>query len=328
MKMKLPTLKTYFLLTGNLKVKDFTLSIYRMVVIFKLKKRDGGFFCQVWHMIATYLVSKKQGMMFLLDDTEWMFKHSLGWADYFVSLDSIQKYINHHPIPYSFVHDMYLHEFTLNDFANAYREVWKFTPEINQRIFDTMQRLGLKENEYDSIMIRRGDKMYGESTYIPTKTYVDLLLQKGLKKKVFVQTDDYNAFLEVRQELQQYDVEVVTTCPEEKIGCFVFEYKPEMGSKVSDLNDKYLQNIATQPKKTAVCDYSPAEMKEHVEEMLVGLEVCKLGSYLATDFQSNVTRFLYVSHPHPENVISIDKRNETISWNSRMKCPAHGFIPL
>ena len=66
-------------------------------------------------------------------------------------------------------------------------------------------------------------------------------------------------------------------------------------------------------------------MKEHVEEMVVGLEICKLGRYLSTDYQSNVTRFLYVTHEHPEHVFSAD--HLVPPFDVPVKCPYHGFIP-
>jgi hypothetical protein len=67
-------------------------------------------------------------------------------------------------------------------------------------------------------------------------------------------------------------------------------------------------------------------MKEHVEEMIVGLEICKLGRYLSTDFQSNVTRFLYVTYPKPEYVLPVE--DVSPPFDIPMKCLYHGFIPV
>jgi hypothetical protein len=174
-------------------------------------------------------------------------------------------------------------------------------------------------------MIRRGDKMYGESHYISSEAYVKPLLERGTKS-LFVQTDDYNAYLEIKKLAEPYGVSVYTTCPENKIGCFVFNYSPEVGSKLSSENDVYLQNIAKHPKQKNVSEYNSEEMKEHVEEMIVGLEICKLGRYLSTDFQSNVTRFLYVTYPKPEYVLPVE--DVSPPFDIPMKCLYHGFIPV
>jgi len=47
-------------------------------------------------------------------------------------------------------------------------------------------------------------------------------------------------------------------------------------------------------------------MKRHMEEMIVGLEICLCSRYLSTDFQSNITRMLYTRHNNPDNVLIAD----------------------
>ena len=67
-------------------------------------------------------------------------------------------------------------------------------------------------------------------------------------------------------------------------------------------------------------------MKEHVEEMLIGLKICMESQYLVTDFQSNVTRFLLCTHSNPINVLSVGDI-ECPLFDIPLKCPAKGFIP-
>jgi hypothetical protein len=173
-------------------------------------------------------------------------------------------------------------------------------------------------------MIRRGDKMYWESTYIITKQYLDVLSQKGLSTTLFVQTDDYTAYEEVCNNTDA-SINVITTCPVTKRGAFVYQYQPSNGSSTSELNHSYLLQLSTIEQK-CVNMYSPYEMKEHVEEMLVGLQLCMDSRYLSTDFQSNVTRFLVCCHHYPQYVFAI---NSTLPpYDVKLKCPAHGFIRM
>jgi len=296
-----------------------------MSLIINLPKNDGGFFCQVWKLMSKYIFSKKHSLKTYIDDSNWMFNHGNGWLDYFEkkrSLEIIDLSTLIEGDVYLDVNENLLDQFTLNEYKEAFNEIFILNDSLKIKVENTLKMFNL--DEFDSIMIRRGDKMYGESHYISTEKYVTKLLEKDTKK-IFVQTDDYDAYLEVCTLVKDKNIEVFTTCPKDKLGCFVFNYSPEVGSTLTEENDKYLKNLTHLPKKKSVNQYSSSEMKEHVEEMLVGLEVCLKSRYLATDYQSNVTRYLVVNHKEPSNVISIG--NETkLDFNTPMRCPTYGFI--
>jgi hypothetical protein len=291
-----------------------------MSLILSLPKNDGGFFCQVWKLVSHYLLAKQYNLDFYIDDTEWMFKNRTGWHDYFTTLTPFYKNTNMKAPFHTVVNEQFLDQFTLNQYKNAFTEIFKFTDSITERLENTMKKLSL--DLYDAIMIRRGDKMYGESHYISTEKYVKKLLEKDTKK-IFVQTDDYNAYLEVCDLVKDKNIEVFTTCPEDKLGCFVFNYSPEVGSTLTKDNDNYLKNLTKIPKKKSVNMYNSYEMKEHVEEMLIGLEICLKSRYLATDYQSNVTRYLVVNH---NNHINVETDISELNYNLPMRCPTYGFI--
>jgi hypothetical protein len=291
-----------------------------MSLIFKLPYNDGGFFCQVWKLVSHYLVAKQYNLEFYIDDIEWMFKNRTGWQDYFTTLTPFYKNENMKAPLHTVVDERFLDKFTLNEYRDAFTEIFNFTDSITQRLKNTMRKLDL--DSYDAIMIRRGDKMYGESHYISTGKYVQKLLEKDTKK-IFVQTDDYNAYLEVCDLVKDKNIEVFTTCPKDKLGCFVFNYSPEVGSTLTKDNDNYLKNLTTIPKKKSVNMYTSDEMKEHVEEMIVGLEICLKSRYLATDYQSNVTRYLVVNH---SNHINVETDITELNYNVPMRCPTYGFI--
>jgi hypothetical protein len=298
-----------------------------MSLVFKLKKNDGGFFSQMWHLLAYSIIAKKQSMNLLIDDSDWMFTHSLGWRDYFTSLSLLKENSNQkYPIKTN-IDDSLLHQHTLNEYRLECFKVFTFQPSLQSKIEETLRQFNLEKGSYGAVMIRRGDKMYGESYYIPTEVYLKPLLEKNVNK-IFVQTDDYNAYLEICKVVKDKNlsIDVFTTCPSDKFGSFTFNYSPEVGSTRSELNNEYLSSLAKLPKKKSVNQYTPTEMKEHVEEMLVGLEVCKFASILSTDFQSNVTRYLYLSHPNLSSVIAVDSIGVTMPLTIPMKCPAHGFL--
>lgn len=292
-----------------------------MSLIVSLPKNDGGFFCQIWKLMSKYLFTKKYNLKLYIDDSNWMFNHKNGWTDYFEKncIEIINKSTLIEGNVYFDIHDDMLDQFTLNEYKEAFNEIFKLNSVLKERVNKTLNSFNLVE--YDAIMIRRGDKMYGESHYIPTEKYVQKLLEKDTKK-IFVQTDDYNAYLEVCALVKDKNIEVFTTCPKDKLGCFVFNYSPEVGSTLTKDNDNYLKNLTNLPKKKSVNMYTSDEMKEHVEEMLVGLDICLKSRYLATDYQSNVTRYLVVNHPNSINV----EDNKNLDFNVPMRCPTYGFI--
>jgi hypothetical protein len=294
-----------------------------MSLIFTLQKNNGGFFCQMWKLASNYLYAQKNNLDFLLEDSEWMFKHNLGWRDYFSSLQLLSEATNlKHPLYRELdVEDVMLHQFTLNQYKSAFREIYILNASLKERYLKHKIAFSLVDS-YCSIMIRRGDKMYGESQYVETNEYVEKILEKK-PKKIYVQTDDYNSYDEVCRLVKTYstNIQLFTTCPTNKFGAFVFNFSPHVGSKLSELNNSYLLNLANNVQKS-VNEYSSEEMREHVEEMLVGMEFCIQSKCLVTDLQSNVTRFLFCNS---NSVISVGNV-EGPNFDTILVFPAKGFI--
>jgi len=279
----------------------------------------------MWKLASNYLFSKKYNLEFYIDDSSWLFTHKLGWRDYFTSLKLISECPSiSHPIHKEFdVENNCLHQFTLNDYINIFKEIYILNDDI-EKLYKIQRNL--LPNMYYSIMIRRGDKMYGESKYIETSEYVKKLSNID-HLDIFIQTDDYTSYEEVYQYITNNNIKsnIITTCPSNKRGVFGFTYQPSIGSPISELNNKYLLNLIGISQKT-ITEYSSEEMKEHVEEMLIGLKICMESQYLVTDFQSNVTRFLLCTHSNPINVLSVGDI-ECPLFDIPLKCPAKGFIP-
>ena len=288
-----------------------------MSLIFKLPYNDGGFFCQVWKLVSHYLVSKQYNLEFYIDDTEWMFKNRIGWHDYFKSLIPFYKGGTMDGPVHTIIEERFLDQFTLEEYRNAFKEIFQFTDVIQEKLQNTMKELSLSNKEYDAIMIRRGDKMYGESDYISTDTYVNKLLEKDTKL-IFVQTDDYGAYEEVCELVKDKNIK-----PFGDTSLLEFNYAPEVGSTRTEENNEYLKKISTKARAKSVNQYNAYEMREHVEEMLIGLEICLNSRNLVIDYQSNVTRYLVVNHKN--NTINIGNE-ETVSFDVPMRCPRYGFI--
>jgi hypothetical protein len=58
-----------------------------------------------------------------------------------------------------------------------------------------------------------------------------------------------------------------------------------------------LQYLSTNLPQKPLMDYTNAEMREHVEEMLVGIIICQTADFIVLDHMSNVSRFIHFSHP-------------------------------
>ena len=122
---------------------------------------------------------------------------------------------------------------------------------------------------------------------------------------IFVQTDDYRVVQEIRKLVETRDasVRVVSTCPQEKNGFFLnpiensevkcCRYIMQDGTDI--INQVNLNYLNSTPRQKPFIEYTPCEIKEHVEEMLIGLILCQRSKYLVLDNMSNTSRYLFFS---------------------------------
>ena len=103
-------------------------------------------------------------------------------------------------------------------------------------------------------------------------------------------------------------------------------YKNELNTIRNNIikssNVNYISNFVKQCVK-AEDEYNSDEMKSHMEEMIVGLEICLLSKYLSLDLQSNITRMLYTRF-NKNNVLLVGD-NFKPEPNTIIKNPAHPF---
>jgi len=303
--------------------------VYRYMtgLLFKLEKENGGFFCQIWQLVCFYNISKKMNIPIYIDDSEWLFKNNNGWLDYFCnsSLKNIKDSPELSNTLYRHIDDKIRHSFNLQEYKNSITEILRPNKILDERIQKTMIKYDLTKNNFTSIFIRRGDKLYGESKLVITEKYIDTLKNKNINK-IFLQTDDYTCYDDFKNNkyIKDNNIQVYTTCPQDKLGAFVFNYQPSIGSKEDKDTDSYLKELGKNHIQKSVKEYSLEEMKEHIEEMLCGLFICLEGEYLVTDYQSNTSRFLALMFNTDNNISVLDEKIP--EFNKAVMCPAHGFI--
>ena len=281
-----------------------------MSLIFKLPENNGGYCNQLWHLVGYYLLAKDKKLTFILDDSVWIWKNKNGWNDYFNSLAIKKKCkVIQKPIEYDTYERKKLNKFTLSEYREAFKHIMVLNDSLQKQLYDIMNKFNLKPNEFDAIMIRRGSKLFQESNYISTDKYLNKLVEKNTKI-IFLQTDDYNCYEELKNIIKnrKLNIQVYTICPEYKRGGqtgYSRELKYIKDNINKSRNIPYIKNFVKNKKSEQ--EYTPEEMKTHMEEMIVGLEICLFSRYLSTDLQSNITRMLYTRHNNPNNVLTANK---------------------
>ena len=298
-----------------------------MSLIFQLPGNDGGYCNQLWRFVGNYLCAQKLKKTFIVDDSVWIFKNDKGWNDYFnsVLLEKDCKIIQ--KPKYKTIPLEKLPKFTLLQYRESFKNIMILNSSLQTKLNNIMKKFNLINNNFDAIMMRRGSKLFQESYFIETETYLNKLVEKNTKI-IFLQTDDYDCYDELKQMIKKrnLDIKLYTICPEYKRGGTTV-YSRELDHIKKNIHKsrhpKYIKNFVKKIKKSEQ-DYTPEEMKIHMEEMIVGLEICLLSRYLSTDLQSNITRMLYTRHNNPNNVLTTC-RTLRPKFDGLLRNPAYGF---
>lgn len=272
---------------------------------FFLRKSTLGFFSDAFRLLENYIICKHQGVKLYLNSAEWTFAHTLGWSDYFTTMAEKPE----SPMPEIAIDREDINLFTVAQYKEAIQDIFNFQPHLLEKARNLQKELGL--DKYIAVFIRRGDKLLGESLFIHMQFYAQRALEKN-PSTIFVQTDDYRAFLEFKYIIHGINntIRVLTTCPETKFGMFFTSLDIEKARPAFYLHNnityKFSNNIeylSTNLPQKPLVDYTNAEMREHVEEMLVGIIVCQQAEYIVLDHMSNVSRFIHFSHPRGKDAI-------------------------
>jgi hypothetical protein len=298
-----------------------------------------GFYSQLLFKLNHYIYCKKYNHAFKMSHHNWPYTYEKGWIDYFepIELNSNRNSGN------SKILDLggcctILEQFPLRDYVSIIPEFYRYNKKTEQHINSIVNKLGLIEGQYGAIYIRRGDKLVDEIEFIPSSKFLDLLLSKyPTCSTVFVQTDDYNSFIEIEKYVKDngLNIKALTLCPPTSFGSIANNnYVKRMnandistlkeGSRDLAENKNYLKTIKNKNKSKPISEMNQQERYDHVMELLTSVEICIKSKICVCDYKSNVSRFIKIAHQNFNNVYDIADTDSTITIDTK-KCPGFDF---
>lgn len=290
-------------------------------IVSDLNSNNTGFYAMFFKILNQYLYSKNNNKNFRIDSSGWVFKIDKGWEDYFETTEL--KFDNEGEETINYTNSANLQDFTIGEYKNAIPELYKY----NQRTKDEINKMKISiklPSQYDSIFIRRGDKLANESKFLETNDYIKLLLKKNPDcKNIFLQTDDYNCYLDLKKYIldNKLNIRSYTLCEKNSVGAVMHSYRKDelssaMENNPNNENKKYLSSIMKKLKQTKpVEEMSSEEKYNHVINMISGIDIVINSNVCTTDYQSNVARFIKLKHKNPSNVYNIMDENNDIDYN-------------
>lgn len=314
------------LLISNINNKENFIDSDKIITI----PNNSGFFSMFFFISNHYLFCKKNNVNYELNTDEWLYKKELGWTDYFEEINL--KYNDNNKNIKKANHQDILGDFTIREYKNVIPEIYKYNKNTQYEIEKKIKELNLLDKSYDSIYIRRGDKLESESKFYDTYLYLELLLKKKPNcKTIFLQTDDYNTFIDLQKykEDNKLQIEIITLCDKNMKGMIVSsEYIDKL--KNAETNNNNLSNRDyliknKELKKTKPFDQmSPDEKYNSFIELIIGIEILSKSNICICDYQSNVARFVKLFHNNSDNVYNIIEPNKDIDYD-KIVCPAFSF---
>jgi hypothetical protein len=289
---------------------------------------DVGFYSMFFFTLNHYIYSKKNNNNFQINSNEWLFKSNEGWNDYFIS---IPNYINSFENNKIYQHGNILENFTILDYKNSIKDIYIYNKQTDDEINKIKTKFNLINNNYDSIFIRRGDKLTVESKYYKSEDYIELLLKINPESKIiFLQTDDYNSYLELKQYInsKNLNINLITLCPENSYGVIINDNEKNKlinnKSKFSN-NESYIKDNIDKFKDTKpVSQMNSEEKYKHTIDLIVGVDILINSNICICDFQSNVSRFVKLAHNNSDNVYDIIDPYTKIDYSKKI-CPSYSF---
>lgn len=282
-----------------------------------------GFYSQFFFVMNHYLYCKENRRNFTIDSQKWLFNSKEGWNDYFETID---LKFNNNDTTKTVGHQETLSDYKTIEYKNIISEVYKYNKKTIDKIDSYKTTNNLLCKEYDSIRIRRGDKLAAESMYIDEKKYIEHLLQKNpLCKKIFVSTDDYNAFIGIQDYItnNNLNIEITTSCDKNNFG-FSTNNTYKNGLKDS-INREYVDKVIDKINESkSVVEMNSDEKYNHTIDLLIDVDILINSNICVLDYQSNISRFVKLAHNNSENVYDILNPNSDIDYEKKV-CPAYSF---
>jgi len=221
-----------------------------ITIISSLGKKEGnGFFSYFFFTLNHYIYCSKNNINFKINSDNWLFKYKNGWSDYFIPTE-LNFYNSSNNIKNYTVMDI-LGEYTFQMYRDAIKKIYIYDNTTINKINEVKLKFNLIDGQYDSIFIRRGDKLGGESNYYSDNLYIQLLLQKNPKcKTIFLQTDDYNSYKNLQKYItdNKLVINLYTLCDENSVGVIVNNMQRNyLNTAITNNNNNkdYLSSIIT-----------------------------------------------------------------------------------
>jgi hypothetical protein len=300
-----------------------------------------GFYSELGFKLNHYLFCKKYQINFKMNMNNWPYTFKDGWIDYF---EDIKLNYDQNQGDVSITHTeqgccTILEQFPLRDYVSIIPEFYKYNQNTKKHIEDIKSKLGLIKQQYGAVYIRRGDKLVDEIKYIPSSKFADLLLEKFPNcQTIFVQTDDYNSYLDIKthvyDKLKKQNINILTLCPENVFGAVANSgYIDKMqnnnintlkeGNDMLNDNKDYVNKIKNNLSKP-ISDMNLQERYDHTMELLTSVDICINSKYCICDYKSNVSRFIKIAHNHFDHVFDVNNTDTQISLDSKL-CPSFDF---
>ena len=286
-----------------------------------------GFYSQIWCNLRHYLYAKKHGLNYILKTTNWHYTLDKGWEDYFENVDIITNNPSVKTL-HPGIFDI-LKKYSVKDYIAAIPEFYRPNDDTIREIARKKGEIGFRDNiEYGAIYIRRGDKLINEIDLVESSEFINKLLKVYPNcKKIFLQTDDYNCYLELHKYIDdnKLNIEIRTLCPPGNFGAVSDKnWMNRLKTELENNKDSYLQNVKNNLSKS-IAEMSPAEKKEHVLELMTSVDICCGAQYVVCDYRSNVARFIKCAHKIDTFRVFDVKDGDSIFSLDNKSCPCFNF---
>jgi hypothetical protein len=281
---------------------------------FILKKSPHGFYSMLLATTTNYYNFENKNKNFRIKLDDWIYKNKNGWIDYFQPVDlKLNNDTNYKEIKWQ----KQFNDIKIIDLIKTIPKIYKYNSEVKMHINNIKNKLNLLDQKYDAIYVRRGDKI-AENNLVRDINYIKVLIMKNpFVSIVFIQTDDYNVYLNIKKYLKDndYNITLLTICNENMKGSITDNYfKKEMLKKIEPNTISKYKDIKP------LSDMSLKEKKEHMYELLTGVDILINSSMCVVDYETNVGRFIKYAHKNPRNVFDVNNPNRDINYNKVINC--------
>ena len=297
-------------------------------------EKKSGFFSMFFFFVNQYLYAIKNNLNLKINNDNWLFKYKLGWEDYFQNINITNKESNKGTNNKNIIcnFNKILGGYKLIDYKNILDKIYIYNENTIQLIQNKKEELQITNIDYASIFIRRGDKLIKESKFIESYLYLEYLLSLNPNyKTIYLQTDDYNCYLELKEYIinKNLNINIITLCKENNKGGMIILNQ----NKNTIINDKseikkninYVNtNINFYQNFKPITEMNNEEIFEHTLDMIIGLDIVLNASLVVTDYTSNVARFIKLKHKNINKVYDINTKTNIIDLN-KLSCPSYKF---